>query len=253
MRKFLKLSLFLRMMKLNKHRGGKRLFKTKDSFKKFYEQEAKVYDKIRSADFEGDYIDKTDLKMVLKQADDNTRKVLECGCGTGRIIVEIAKKGYNCHGMDAAKNMLNITKAKTNNRNVNISLKQGDIENLPYKEGMFDLVYSLKVLMHLKDWKNAFNEMYRVTKDKGKIIIDFQNKHCPWRIISFHKKSQAYALKEIKKHLNKNKYVYKYFGMYSYPSFLFRVPLIKKTMPFFEKYVPFPNFLKRKLVFVVIK
>ena len=227
-------------------------FKDKKEFKKFYEKEAINYDKIRSSDFEGNYIDNTEFELLTKQIGNKKkdRKISEMGCGTGRIILRLLDKGYDCTGMDASKNMLKQLKSKSNNSK-NLKLVEGDIENLSFKDNTFDVTYSFKVLLHLKNWSKAFDEMYRITKKGGSIIFDIQNKNCPWRMLSFHKSARAYDLKTITKHLDK--YNYSYHSLFSYPSFVYRIPLLKYTIPFFEKYIKFPKSIRRKYIFVVKK
>ena len=50
-----------------------------------------------------------------------------------------------------------------------------EVDPIPFKEGMFDLVICNQVLEHLKNYQNVINHMIRVTKMGGYIVIGIPN------------------------------------------------------------------------------
>jgi ubiquinone/menaquinone biosynthesis C-methylase UbiE len=99
-------------------------------------------------------------------------RVLECGCGYGDIIKELGSLKCQLTGIDI--NLRHLTFAK-NNINEQVNWFQADVENLPFRDGYFDLVYCVGVLSYLRDDKNAVSEMARVVKDGGMVIISVPN------------------------------------------------------------------------------
>ena len=51
----------------------------------------------------------------------------------------------------------------------------GDIENIPFKDGSFDVVISIGVLQFLPDYEKCIKEYSRVVKNGGNIIVTFPN------------------------------------------------------------------------------
>lgn len=102
------------------------------------------------------------------------KKVLEVGCGTGIILEKVQK--YNpkeLKAVDFSSQMVNIAKKK------GFNVTTADATNLPFKGKSFDLVYSFKVLPHIKNIDKAISEIKRVTKDNGRIFIEFYNPYSP--------------------------------------------------------------------------
>jgi len=99
--------------------------------------------------------------------------VLDVGCGTG-IHLEMYKK-FQCNlfGIDTSPSMLEIAQARLGD---GAQLRQADAAQMPYDPKSFDLVLSMLVLHEIDDdiRTNVLNEMKRVVKDDGRIlVIDF--------------------------------------------------------------------------------
>ena len=100
----------------------------------------------------------------------NSDVVLECACGTGAITKYIVQKCKFIHATDYSDAMLKQTAKKCKNFN-NISIEKVDITNLKYNDNSFDAVIAGNVIHLLSDPAKAFEELKRVTKSNGKIII----------------------------------------------------------------------------------
>lgn len=99
-----------------------------------------------------------------------TDVVLECACGTGLLTVPMAKKCKKLIATDYSVGMLKQTKKKVENY-TNTQLKRVSILELPFKENIFDVVVAANVIHLLDKPDKALDEMKRVCKPNGKIII----------------------------------------------------------------------------------
>ena len=68
---------------------------------------------------------------------------------------------------DISPEMLAILKSK----NSKIKTVKGDLENMPFEDDTFDMVFSSLALVHLKKIEPFLDECYRVLKDDGRLIL----------------------------------------------------------------------------------
>ncbi len=111
------------------------------------------------------------LKNISKGLPKNAR-ILEAGCGCGEGLSSF--KGKITYGLDLSEKSIKLAKRYTPNPIL------GDIFDMPFKEGFFDLVYNSGVIEHFKYPTNvaSVKEMARVTKKRGKVIIIVPNRSC---------------------------------------------------------------------------
>ena len=96
--------------------------------------------------------------------------VLECACGTGLLSVPMAEKCKSLTATDYSDGMLRQAKKKLKGFS-NVKLDKVSIFELPYKNGSFDVVVAANVIHLLDKPQTALNELKRVCKPNGKIII----------------------------------------------------------------------------------
>jgi ubiquinone/menaquinone biosynthesis C-methylase UbiE len=102
------------------------------------------------------------------------KTVLEVGVGMGADHLEWAKHGPKAlYGVDLTPRAIAFTKARFKHAKLASTLQVADAEALPFKDGMFNLVYSWGVLHHSPDTPKAFAEVARVLKKGGtaKIMV----------------------------------------------------------------------------------
>ncbi|HEY9863932.1 MAG TPA: class I SAM-dependent methyltransferase [Candidatus Obscuribacterales bacterium] len=104
-----------------------------------------------------------------------TGLILDAGTGTARIPILIAQKQpqWQIIGIDLSANMLfignqNIQQARLEEQ---IKLEQVDAKQLPYGDATFDLVISNSIVHHLPDPLLFFQEIQRVLKPQGGILL----------------------------------------------------------------------------------
>ncbi|HYW18530.1 MAG TPA: class I SAM-dependent methyltransferase [Nodularia sp. (in: cyanobacteria)] len=101
--------------------------------------------------------------------------VLDAGTGTGRIPVLICQMcpQWQIVAIDLAENMLRIAAQHIQQANLQQQIQSQliDAKNLPYADGVFDLVISNSLVHHLPDPLPFFQELKRVTKPNSGILI----------------------------------------------------------------------------------
>lgn len=111
----------------------------------------------------------TNYLKLLRQKPRNYR-ILDLGCGTGRHLVRLARKGYDVYGIDYSSTAIEIVKNHIQKESLKAHLDKGDIfEKLPYKNNSFDSVLSIAVVYHSTLWRirRLFSEVLRVLKPEG--------------------------------------------------------------------------------------
>jgi SAM-dependent methyltransferase len=112
------------------------------------------------------------------------RRVLELGCGTGVFLEKTARSGAVIHGLDLSEDLLAKARARLKDL-ANVTLDEGNAEQMPYPAGDFDVVYGSSVLHHL-DLDAALKEIHRVLKPGGRLIFAEPNILNPQVAVMFH-------------------------------------------------------------------
>ncbi|MBU2524201.1 class I SAM-dependent methyltransferase [Patescibacteria group bacterium] len=97
-------------------------------------------------------------------------KILDVGCGNGRISQLFPSPDYDYTGVDNAENFIAIAKKLHNEAEFIVA----DIQDLPFKNKKFDHVFNIAVLHHLPDEESrsrGLKEMNRVLKDGGHLYL----------------------------------------------------------------------------------
>jgi len=134
---------------------------------------------------------------ILKPA----KRLLDLGCGNGVIIPAALKKTKEYYGLDISRKLINISKKKYSQeiKSGKVELRVGDARKLPYEDNFFDLVISCAVLHHVPGDKNrqaVFNEVYRVLKPGGRIVMINWNLLNEWAEKRFKIKKQLKSADE---------------------------------------------------------
>lgn len=96
------------------------------------------------------------------------RKVLEIGCGQGFYSNVLARsKKRSVVGIDISFEDIQISKK----RYPNVKFLQMSAEMLKFKKSTFDEVYAIEVLEHVDDLQKVLDEIARVLKVGGKLIV----------------------------------------------------------------------------------
>jgi ubiquinone/menaquinone biosynthesis C-methylase UbiE len=107
------------------------------------------------------------------------KKVLDVGCGTGRHLSRLPADN-ELFGIDLSESMLMEARAK----NTAGSFEVASAEKLPFQENSFDVVFSSRVIQHMRDQQKMIDEMSRVCKPGGKVILICYNS---WSFLNVYK------------------------------------------------------------------
>ncbi len=131
----------------------------------FYKYFSKVYDFVNPF-FYSDEMRRTVVDMA--EVKKNSR-VVEIGCGTGFTTAEIVRRvgEENVTAVDLTPEQM----VKAIRRFPKASFLRGDAENLPFKDGSFDAAISAGSIEYWPDPQKGIEEMARVTKDGGRVVI----------------------------------------------------------------------------------
>ena len=115
------------------------------------------------------------LTLIQSRLENTSPRVLEVGCGPGRILHRFARlfPFDECVGLDVSPQMLALG---NRDRPGNVKVVVGDGRLIPVEEiGMFDLIYSVEVFQHLDhDTKKAYlTEIGRALTDNGLAVIQY--------------------------------------------------------------------------------
>ncbi|MFH1456116.1 MAG: class I SAM-dependent methyltransferase [archaeon] len=105
-------------------------------------------------------------------------RILDLGCGTGRHSLYLAQQGFLVYATDISKTGIEILKKNAKTKNLkNIQYKIHDMTQIPYKNEFFDAIICVFAIGHglLSDAKKTIDEMFRVLKPKGMIILEFMS------------------------------------------------------------------------------
>ena len=107
-------------------------------------------------------------------------RILDIGCGTGNFSIKLAKKGCRVTGIDLSEKMLDLAREKTARENLLINYYSMSVYNIKFPAGHFDAVFSMATFEFVEDMQKAINEVFRVCKNKGQIMIGTINRDSKW-------------------------------------------------------------------------
>jgi 2-polyprenyl-3-methyl-5-hydroxy-6-metoxy-1,4-benzoquinol methylase len=173
---------------------------------------------------------------LLKNYNWKNKKVVDLGCGVGEFSEILLKKGANVVSIDGNKYKLN----KLNN------FFQIDIEHekIPVEDNSQDVVISTDVIEHLWNTEFFLNEIKRIVKKNGVIIITTPNYNfflnrfwyivgCFEKIVYKSRHKKFYTYKSIKDELNNH------FDIVDENIITYKYKSIKKFKNFFGRYMGF--------------
>ena len=161
------------MNPLNEDSGKKKIIIEKyNSTSSFYDDR---YKKIQN--------DKYTLQF--KNTDFRYKTLLDAGCGTGLLYEYISNlkfdnlnKELRYIGLDISWKMLVefYKKTKRTSYRGNGNLILGDIENLPFRDAKFNLIFSITSLQNLQDLKKGLKELVRIGKEDAALKLSILRK-----------------------------------------------------------------------------
>lgn len=120
----------------------------------------------------GNFVDKVETELAFNMIKLHAgMKILDVGCGTGNFSVKLAQRGCKVVGIDISDEMLDIARSKAKLKNLNIEFHNMDVYNLAFEDNSFDAVFSMAAFEFINRPAAALDEMMRVVKDEGQVLI----------------------------------------------------------------------------------
>ena len=109
-------------------------------------------------------------------------RLLEIGCGMGSDLVQFARGGAICTGIDITPRSVEITRHRFALYRLHGNFVLSDGERLPFPSDSFDVVYSNGVLHHTPETAEAIREIHRVLRKGGtaKVMLYHRNSWNFW-------------------------------------------------------------------------
>lgn len=99
------------------------------------------------------------------------KRVADVGCGTGVVAITAARRGAHVDALDLSPVLLERARENAQVAEVEVEFREGDVEQLPYKDNSFDCVLSQFGHMFAPRPEVAIAEMLRVLKPGGTIAF----------------------------------------------------------------------------------
>lgn len=126
------------------------------------------------------------VNFFRKHTDLTNKKILDWGCGPGRIIRHLPETiGNGCESYGTDYNGKTIDWCSKNLPGIQFNLNSLNAE-LPYTDDFFDVIYGISIFTHLSeklhyDW---FSELYRILKPGGILFLTTQGTNFTGKLTS---------------------------------------------------------------------
>ena len=98
-------------------------------------------------------------------------KLLDVCCGRGEHMEIFKKMGFDVYGVDK--------ESVAKNKGLKVEVVDVDKKDLPFKDNFFDFIMVKSAIEHIRDVYHFMDNLHRVLKPKGKIVITT----CDWKAL----------------------------------------------------------------------
>ena len=127
----------------------------------------------------GRLIKNYELRWVLEYLQPRQgESILDAGCGSGIFTQPLLDAGARVTGLDLSTPMLKW--ARGHLPGDDFSCLVSDMRALPFNDGQFDKTVSITALEFIEDAQSAIDELFRVTRPGGFVVVATLNRISPW-------------------------------------------------------------------------
>lgn len=159
------------------------LHRRRDMSRSFFDRTGDKWDKLREESFGGEFQWEAFLGLLP-----NDWTVVDIGTGTGYLLPTLVRYFQKVIGVDPVDRMLEVAQRRLDfHRLDQVELRKGDLVHLPIKNDSVDLALAFLVLHHVPEPREAIQELFRIVRSGGCILIVEQQAH---QNESFHERMQ---------------------------------------------------------------
>jgi ubiquinone/menaquinone biosynthesis C-methylase UbiE len=191
----------------------------------------------------GAYVDHWEKEITWRLAKPQSgERVLDIGTGTANYLLELARMGLDCTGLDIGAKMIWRAHEKSEREGLPLKLLMAESASLPFPERYFDLVLSVTAFEFFPDPASAVTEMVLVCRPGGRIVISVLNNWSPWavrrRVLTWFKETiftrcQFYSYPQLRRLLGTMTWGTSVFAPPATPACL--IPIFEVLEPLFQK------------------
>lgn len=149
-----------------------------------FDKWAEIYDQVYSDVFE-------DIYFYKNLASQTNNKILEIGCGTGRITIPIAQDNNSIIGIDISESMIEVLKNKIKHSSLDISCLKMNMKNITMQE-KFSLVMipfnGFQSMLNIEDQYECLSSIRDHMESDSNLVLDmfppslnmFDQNHQTW-------------------------------------------------------------------------
>lgn len=106
--------------------------------------------------------------------------ILDIGCGAGAALSFCHERGLRCFGFDISQRAIRLSQLKAE---TGVTTLVADGERIPFGSQSFDIVSSLGSIEHFSSLQRGLEEINRVTKRGGQVLLVVPNSY--WLLNKF--------------------------------------------------------------------
>ena len=146
--------------------------KMEQRVKKYWTQRSHDFGTVRKNELENEMGQRWLHEIQRFLPEGGSLDILDVGTGTGFFAVLLAQQGHRVEGIDLTPAMLEEARTLAKQRNLDITFREMDAQNLAYPDGTFDVVISRNLTWTLPDPQRAYASWFRVLKPGG-VLLNF--------------------------------------------------------------------------------
>lgn len=105
-------------------------------------------------------------------------RVVDMGCGTGRIALELTREGYDVTGVDKHSSMVRVAKRNARRAGLSIRFSRGSLQ-APGLKGSYDAVCSIQdpfnYLLSGRSLTQALSRIHNLIRPGGVLVVEVMN------------------------------------------------------------------------------
>ncbi|MGA1975074.1 MAG: methyltransferase domain-containing protein [Conexivisphaerales archaeon] len=106
-------------------------------------------------------------------------RAIDIGCGSGAMLIDLWKKGFEVVGVDISTSMVRRIHASSHSSSEEPLLGVTDLEHMPFIDKSFDVVVCNGVVEYLARDDLALREISRILKTRGVAFVSITNALAP--------------------------------------------------------------------------